>query len=224
MTTVLSFPHQVTRLVFDVGQPYEKFCARYEAAVPPASPTRPDGSSWRHARGPDLAPDPDELAPHGFVLYWRADMAPLMTAAGELRPCTAYLMGSHSVAEQIYRRDPAVMLYAPLRTLIYIDAADRTRFAVDQPSTAMAGFGDQAIAELGASLDRQLAALLEALGVDASPVHDASCPALGLPRMAGLLVDEVAEDLDGDQQHRDDEVAAQQQQPGLAQRRHHRLG
>ena len=29
-----SFPHQVTRLVFDTGQPYEEFRARYAAAVP----------------------------------------------------------------------------------------------------------------------------------------------------------------------------------------------
>jgi hypothetical protein len=28
------FPHQVTRLVFDTGQPYEEFRARYEVAVP----------------------------------------------------------------------------------------------------------------------------------------------------------------------------------------------
>jgi len=184
VTNVLSFPHQVARLVFDAGQPYEKFRGRYEAAVPPANPPRPDGFSWRHARAPDLA-DADEPAPHGFVLYWRADMAPLMTAAGELRPCTAYLMGSHSLVEQVYRRNPAVMLYAPLRTLIYIDAADRTRFAVDQPSTAMAGFADPAIAELGASLDRQLAELLEALGVKASPVLRAAGSRVPLAPAAG---------------------------------------
>jgi hypothetical protein len=35
MINVLSVPHQVTRLVFDTGQPYEKFRSRYEAAVPP---------------------------------------------------------------------------------------------------------------------------------------------------------------------------------------------
>jgi hypothetical protein len=29
----LSFPNQVTRLVFGTGQPYEKFCGRYKAAV-----------------------------------------------------------------------------------------------------------------------------------------------------------------------------------------------
>jgi hypothetical protein len=31
---ISSFPHPVTRLVFDTGQPYEQFRARYEAAVP----------------------------------------------------------------------------------------------------------------------------------------------------------------------------------------------
>ena len=41
---VRSVPHQVTRLVFDVGQPYEKFRSRYEAAVPPADPQRLHGA------------------------------------------------------------------------------------------------------------------------------------------------------------------------------------
>jgi hypothetical protein len=84
-------------------------------------------------------------------------MTPRATAAGDLRPCTAYLMGCQAAAEKIYRRDPAVMLYAPLRTLIYIDSGDRTRFAVDQPSTVFAGFADPAIAGLGARLDQQFA-------------------------------------------------------------------
>jgi hypothetical protein len=59
------------------------------------------------------------------------------------------------------------MLYAPLRTLIYIDSADRTRLAVDQPSTVYASFADPVITELGHDLDRQLAELLDLLGVDA---------------------------------------------------------
>jgi hypothetical protein len=59
------------------------------------------------------------------------------------------------------------MLYAPLRTLIYIDPADRTRLAVDQPSTVLARFADPVITELGRDLDRQLARLLGSLGVEA---------------------------------------------------------
>ena len=165
---------QVTRLVFDAGQPYERFRGRYEAAVPPALARRPGDLAGRHYRWPDAAADADEPGPHGLVLYWRGDMTPLMTTAGELRPCTGYLMGSPAIADKIYRRDPAAMLYASLRALIYIDADDRTRFAVDQPSAVLAGFADPVIAALGADYDRQLAGLLEALGVGAGTAPGAT--------------------------------------------------
>jgi hypothetical protein len=164
----LSLGYQVTRLVFDAGQPYEKFRGRYEAAVPPADP-RPGDSAGRHVRWQDVAADANGSGPHGFVLYWRADMTPLLTGSGELRPCTAYLMGHHAIPQKAYLHDPAVMLYAPLRTLIYIDSADRTSLAVDQPSTVYASFADPVITELGHDLDRQLAELLDALGVEAGP-------------------------------------------------------
>lgn len=170
-----SFPHRVTRLVFEAGQPYEKFLSRYEAAVPPADPRWLGGLGGRHVRWPGTATDPDERGSHGFVLYWRADMAPLMTAAGEQRPCTGYLMG-HAIPEKLYRQDPAVMLYSPLRTLIYIDSRDRTQFAVDQPSTVLSGFTDPAIARLGADLDRQLGQLLDSLGLEASQIIRSARP------------------------------------------------
>jgi hypothetical protein len=164
----LSLRYQVTRLVFDAGQPYEKFRGRYEAVVPPADP-RPGDCTGRHVRWQGVEADANGSGPHGFVLYWRADMTPDLTGSGELRPCTAYLMGHHAIAEKAYLQDPAVMLYAPLRTLIYIDSADRTRLAVDQPSTVYASFADPALTELGRDLDRQLAELLDELGVGAGP-------------------------------------------------------
>jgi hypothetical protein len=174
---LLSFPHQVTRLVFDAGQPYEKFRSRYEAAVPPADPSWRGETAGRHGRWHGAVADAGRPSPDGFVRYWRADMPPLMTAGGELRPGTAYLMGHDAVAEKIYRQDPAVMLYTPLRTLIYVDLNDRTRFTVDQPSTVFASFAEPAIAEYGVDLDRQLADLLSALGVEATPVLAAASTA-----------------------------------------------
>src|ERR1700761_9420654 len=95
----LSLEYRVTRLVFDTGQPYEKFRGRYEAAVPPAD-LRPGNLPGRHVRWPDGAADADGLARHGFVLYWRADMTPELTRPGDLRPCTAYLMGHHALPAQ----------------------------------------------------------------------------------------------------------------------------
>jgi hypothetical protein len=168
LSNVLSFPHQITRLVFDAGQPYEKIRSRYEATVPSAYPQRLGESAGRHARWHETTADADAPSPSGFVLYWRLHMTPTMTTAGDMRPCTAYLMGLHAIPEDIYRRDPAVLLYTPLRTLIYIDGDDRTRFAVDQPSAVFAGFADLVIAEHGLELDRQLARLLDTLGVEPS--------------------------------------------------------
>jgi hypothetical protein len=122
VTGHLLVTHRAARLVFDVGQPYERFVSRYEAVVPALNPRRPGESDGRHAR-------------------WH-----------------------------VYRHDPAIMLYAPLRTLIYIDAGDRTRFAVDQSSTVLASFAHPAVAALGRDLDGQLADLLDALGVEAGPL------------------------------------------------------
>jgi hypothetical protein len=88
-------------------------------------------------------------------------------------------MGSNAIGQSSCRRNPAVLLYTPLRTLIYLDGHDRTRFAVEQPSTVLAGFADPRLADpgladprladLGASLDRRLADLLDILGIQ--PTH-----------------------------------------------------
>jgi hypothetical protein len=175
VTTVVAVPHPVTRLVFDTGQPYDQFRGRYEAAVPPADDCRPGSAGGRHARWRSADAETAELGGHCFVLHWRAGISPQMTAAGERRPRTAYLMGSTAIGQSSWRRNPAVLLSTPLRTLIYLDSDDRTRFAVEQPSTVLAGLADPGLADpglddpglddLGASLDRQLADLLDILGI-----------------------------------------------------------
>ena len=45
----LSFPHQITGWLFDAGSSYEKFCGRYEAAVPQAVLRWMGGCAGRHA-------------------------------------------------------------------------------------------------------------------------------------------------------------------------------
>ena len=79
-------------------------------------------------------------------------------------------MGHHAIPEQAYLPDPAVMLYAPLRTLIYIDSADRTRLPSTSRARCTPASPTPVITELGLDLDRQLAELLDALGVEAGPL------------------------------------------------------
>jgi hypothetical protein len=76
-------------------------------------------------------------------------------------------MGNHTIAEQMYRHDPTVMLYVPLRTLIYAGPDDRALFAADQPSTEVASLGLVPVTQVGLELDRKLTALLDALDVPA---------------------------------------------------------
>jgi hypothetical protein len=77
-----SFPHQVTRLVFDTGQPYDQFRARYEAAVPALDEKRLAGFAARGAAWPEVVADADASAPHGFLIFWRLDTTPVMSLAG----------------------------------------------------------------------------------------------------------------------------------------------
>lgn len=93
-----------------------------------------------------------------------------MGVAGHDRRCTTYLMGNHVIAERMYRHDPGILLYAPLRTTLYEDHDGQLWFAVAQPSTRFASFGDPEIAAVGAELDGKLADLFATLGI-AVPVE-----------------------------------------------------
>jgi hypothetical protein len=108
----------------------------------------------------------DAGAPHGFLIYFRLDLQPVMQAAGDPANCIAYLMGNHVIAEQMFRHDPRAMLYAPLRTLIWEDSQGRGWFSVDQPSSQFSSLGIPAVTEVGIELDRKLVNLLQALDLD----------------------------------------------------------
>ncbi|WP_326836242.1 DUF302 domain-containing protein [Amycolatopsis rhabdoformis] len=156
--------HEVVRLEVPVAAPWAEFRARYERAVPELAGEElarlvTAGASWDEVRA-----SAEATAPHGFLRYWGTDVGPLMSLAAPARPCVEYLMGNHTIAQRMFVHRPGVMLYAPLRTSIYEDAAGETWFTVDQPSTRFAGFGDPAVAAVGRELDEKLAALLAHLG------------------------------------------------------------
>ena len=114
-----------------------------------------------------------ETAPNRFFIYWQTDVAPLMRLAGDQSPCVEYLMGNHTIAQRMFHHDPAIMLYAPLRTAIYQDARGRTRFSFDQPSTCFGSFGNPEITNVGIELDGKLAALLRHLKAPVPPTLEA---------------------------------------------------
>jgi hypothetical protein len=157
-------PHEVNRLNIEVAEALDDFCARYEALVPRIDPAAIPGFVERKAPWDEVVAMTETAAPHGFLIYWSLDMR-LMALAGDQGRCVTYLMGNHTIAERMYRHDPAAMLYAPLRTVVCAEADGPTRFVIDQPSTAISSFGIAEITEVGHELDQKLAALLKTLDV-----------------------------------------------------------
>ena len=156
--------NEVLRLAIAVGTGFDDFRVRYEESVPSLDQARldalvRDGADWDAVLGAAA-----ENAPHDFIRYWTFDFGALMRLAGDSPRCATYLMGNHTIAERMYRHDPAIGLYAPLGTLIHEDAEGTAWFTVDQPSTRFGSFGDRRITEVGLELDQKLAALLEHLG------------------------------------------------------------
>ena len=154
-------PDAVTRLTFDVPAGFDDFRTRYEAAVPAFSPAAITGlADWTA-----VVARTAELAPHGFLLYGKVDATPVMRLNGHTERAVTYLMGNHTVAETMYGANPGVMLYAPLRTVLYEDASGKVHFSIDQPSTRFSSFGNPSIAATGRALDAKLARLLSDLGL-----------------------------------------------------------
>jgi len=153
----------VRRLTIDIDAPFDEFRARYEAAVPAYDlVTRlPQLSTWDA-----VVDDAERAAPdRGFLRIATMDASPVFTIAGHKARSVIYLMGNHTIAETMYRHNPAIMLYAPLRLCLYEDLDGNTHFSVDQPSDQFGSFGDPDITATGQMLDGKLAALLRGLGV-----------------------------------------------------------
>jgi Domain of unknown function DUF302 len=104
-----------------------------------------------------------EHAPNSFINFWTFDPTPMMRLVGHHTRAITYMMGNNVVAETMFRHDPGVMLYAPLRTAIYEDNTGRVHLSIDQPSSKFASFSDPRIGEVGRQLDAKLAALLRLL-------------------------------------------------------------
>lgn len=162
---VISVAHKVVRWSIDSGASFEDFRARFEAAVPVLDTDRMTQLRAERVDWDTVLEAAEENAPHGFMRFWSTDVGVTMQLAGNGGNCASYLMGNHTIAERMYRHDPAVMLYAPMRAAIYSDAQGVTRFSIDQPSTRFSAFDSPEIAEVGEELDRKVIHLLRVLEV-----------------------------------------------------------
>lgn len=161
-------PHLVNRLVIDTDDSFDDVRRRYESLVPAI-----DFAELVEviATG-DLARVQAYTAdrtPHSFAVFWTLDPMPVMRLSGHQHRAVTYMMGNNVIAETMFRHDPGIILYAPLRTAIYETASGRVQFSIDQPSSKFAGFGDPRIAEVGAQLDAKVVELLRLMTLPVPP-------------------------------------------------------
>ena len=160
-----TIPHTVNRIVVDANCSFEEFRKRYEAAVPALDQQLVTSLIQQQKNWNDIVAEVNARTPSGFFIFWQMDAMPMMRLAGHEGNCIEFLMGNFTIAEQMFRWDPAAMLYAPLRTLLYTDGNGTTRFAIDQPTSIFSSFNNSAIAAVGEDLDQKLDALLKTLEV-----------------------------------------------------------
>jgi hypothetical protein len=154
--------HPSRRLIVHLPHPYDQARELYEILVPEVDMARfGQMANWQATL--ELA---KINAPHGFMRYYRSDVTAAMAGSDSFWKATEYLMGNHTIAERMFHHDPAVMLHAPLRTLIYADPDGDTKLAVDQPSLLFTSYDNPDIEKVGYRLDYLLSLLIITMGAD----------------------------------------------------------
>lgn len=74
-----------------------EFQSRYEAAVPDLPLGAVADLVSRTAPWSEMVDLIERSAPHGFLIYFRNDLHPVMALAGDGADCVAYLMGNHTM-------------------------------------------------------------------------------------------------------------------------------
>ncbi len=157
------------RLDVPSGQTFAELRQRFEEAVPAYDMQLFAGFVADQADWATVVKTTDQIAPHGFLRYWTVDAGPVMSLAGNTLGCASYLMGNHVIAQRMYRHDPGVMLYAPLRVAIHEDADRNAWLSLDRPSDQFGSFGRPEIAAVGRELDGKVADLLRHLDLTVPP-------------------------------------------------------
>jgi hypothetical protein len=152
--------HTAVRITVALNQPLSQAVGRFEELVPAV-----DIDAFRRSRSWDetihLA---NTNGPLGLMRFWKLDYAAILAGSGTPARSFGYLIGNQTIAEQMIRHEPEVVLYAPLRTAIYEGSDGRAFFVIDQPSALFGSFGNADITKVGRHLDALVATLLDALG------------------------------------------------------------
>jgi hypothetical protein len=150
---------QIEHVKIDSTKSFAAAKAAFEGAVPQLDPSIAEAlTEGEEKRAETLAGRAD------LFLFLKRDHGALLKITGEPRNAVQYEIGNPFTATKMTRRQLPAALYAPLRVVLYENAAGGATFEYDQPSSLFGQFGDERVAEVGRDLDAELErALLRAL-------------------------------------------------------------
>jgi uncharacterized protein (DUF302 family) len=103
----------------------------------------------------------EEMAgPSGFMLYRNGNRGALLRLAGQPTRALQYLVVNPRFALRMAQLDVRAGLYAPLRVLLYENAAGKSCVEYDRPSSLFGQLGNAQVTEVAGMLDRQLEQLV----------------------------------------------------------------
>ncbi|MEY2589622.1 MAG: hypothetical protein QOJ67_1606 [Acidimicrobiaceae bacterium] len=158
-------PFSVNRIEIEAEVPFEVLRRAFEAEVPVLDDEHfrqlvESGADWKQ-----FVQAASGIGVHSFVAFWRHYPSSIMRVGGSDAPSASYLIGDYATAARMFRHDPGVMLYAPLRVELHVNRRGLTVLSVDQPSSQLVSMGNNKITQTGYELDRMLGDLIEEIGL-----------------------------------------------------------
>ncbi len=91
-----------------------------------------------------------------LFIFLKREHGALLQIVGRPSKAMQYEIGNPLTATRMTRHRLRAALYAPLRIVMYENAAGGTRFEYDKPSALFGQFGDEAVTAVGRELDVEL--------------------------------------------------------------------
>ena len=95
-----------------------------------------------------------------LCIFLKRDHGALLQVTGRPGKALQYEIGDPLTAMRVTGRQLPAALYAPLRVVLYENAAGGATFEYDKPSTLFGQFGDEELTAIGREVDAELEAVL----------------------------------------------------------------
>jgi hypothetical protein len=142
---------QIEHIRINSKKTFAQVAAALDGAVPQLDPAIPKAlANGEEQRARELAGGSE------LFIFLKRDHGALLQITGQARKALQYEIGNPLTATRMTRHQIPAALYAPLRVVLYENAAGGATFEFDKPSTLFGQFSDEQVTAVGRELDIKL--------------------------------------------------------------------